>query len=550
MLLVVVGVLASVVFGVVTASVESSLGPHEARYDVTGDSTVTVDLGPLGELLIDSPLPLGLGVTITVHEIPASFVQLDQATTLSGLSQDLDRYVQFFSAPQTTISDVTRALLIDAGVRAVTAFALLVVAWSLLVVLLGRARREELAHRLRPHERQVALGSVLALVLLVVVAPQVDEGTDSTAVASPVFDGTPLEGAQVTGRLGGVIDTYGASALATYRDSQAFYEKADTALKEQWDATSSAVALAGRLAAPGGDAPTGVAASAPDLLTVVVMSDLHCNVGMAPLVTTLVKRSGASLVLDAGDTTMNGTAVEQYCVSTFAKAVPKGVDLVVSPGNHDSADTSAKYAKAGAHVLHGEVTTVDGLRILGDRDPNETRAGQGTSAGQRTEAEEGADLAATACDDDDGVDLLLIHTPWVGDPTLDQGCAPAQISGHLHKRVGPAQVGQGIRYVSSSSAGATLGQPTVGKLHGTAELTVLHWNPQTRRFVDYQVVQIDTDATAHVLWPRPWPVAVPVVEHDVLAPGVLGPQPTVGPTSPATPSPTPSAAPSDLATAD
>ena len=45
-----------------------------------------------------------------------------------------------------------------------------------------------------------------------------------------------------------------------------------------------------------------------------------------------------------------------------------------------------------------------------------------------------------------------------------------------------------MRYISSSTAGATLGQPTVGPLNGVAEMTVLRWDPQTRRFVDYQLV--------------------------------------------------------------
>ena len=44
-LLVLGAVLVAVTFGISTASVESSLGPHEARYDVTTDDTVTVDLG-------------------------------------------------------------------------------------------------------------------------------------------------------------------------------------------------------------------------------------------------------------------------------------------------------------------------------------------------------------------------------------------------------------------------------------------------------------------------------------------------------------------------
>ncbi|HWJ85589.1 MAG TPA: metallophosphoesterase [Cellulomonas sp.] len=507
----VVAFVASLVFGVTTASFDGSLGPHEARYDVTTDSTITVDLGPLGTLQIDSPLPLALGAHITVQEIPESFVQLDQATTLQALSGDLNSYVQFFSAPEATVRDVARGLALDALVRSLVAMLVLVVGWYGLAGLLGAARRAELAERVRPHERQLLVGGAVVLSVALVASSGIGtaRGKPDTAMAEAVFAGTPLEGARVTGRLGGVIDTYGSQVVDAYRDNEEFYARADRSLAAQWDATADAVAARSSLLGAAGD-DSYVRAPSPDLLTVVVVSDLHCNVGMAPLVTTLVERSGASLVLDAGDTTINGTSVEQFCVSTFAHAIPDGVDLVTSPGNHDSAETSALYARAGAKVLDGGVLEVDGMRILGDRDPNETRLGQGTSAGVRTADEEGADLAATACDDEDGVDLLLIHTPWVGDATLDAGCAPAQISGHLHRRTDPVQVGEGIRYISSSTAGATLNQPTVGPLHGTAELTVLHWDPSTRRIVDYQVVQVAPDATARVLWPQPWPtITVP-----------------------------------------
>ena len=240
---------------------------------------------------------------------------------------------------------------------------------------------------------------------------------------------------------------------------------------------------------------------------------------MAPLIRTVVEGSDADLVLDAGDTTINGTSVEQYCVTTFARAVPDGVELVTSPGNHDSAETSKNYARAGATVLDGAVVEVAGLRILGDSDPNETRVGAGgtAQAGKESAAEEAQRLADVACDDDDGVDLLLIHTPAVGEPALESGCVPAQISGHLHRRYGPERVDDAVRYISSSTAGATLGQPTVGPLNGVAEMTVLRWDPDLRRFVDYQLVQVRPDATATVSPRLQWPAA--------LAPAVDGPSP-------------------------
>ncbi|MDM7831574.1 metallophosphoesterase family protein [Cellulomonas edaphi] len=536
LLLGVVAVVAALVFGVTTASYPGSLGPHEARYDVTVDGTVTVDLGPLGTLQIDSTLPLDLGVHITVQEIPASFVGLDEATTLQALSGDLSSYVQFFSAPRAVVRDVARGLALDALVRTLVALLVVIVAWGAGSTLLGAARRRELADRVRPHERHLLMGGAIAVVVVLAASSGLEAARKDAepAVAESVFDGTALEGARVTGRLGGVIDTYGRNALDAYERSKAFYARANASLAAQWELTSAAVVERDRLfgSVPG---DSSVRTADPELVTVVVVSDLHCNVGMAPLITTLVERSDASLVLDAGDTTINGTSVEQFCVSTFAHAVPDGVELVTSPGNHDSAETAQMYARAGAKVLDGEVVDVDGIRILGDDDPNQTRLGQGTSAGVRTADEEGADLAATACDDDKGVDLLLVHTPWVGDATLEAGCAPAQVSGHLHRRTDPTQVGSGIRYISSSSAGATLNQATVGPLHGTAEMTVLRWDPDARRIVDYQVVQVTPDAKAHVRWPATWPTPVPVVPSS-MAPGGTPATPTSAPSPGSVPS--------------
>jgi len=115
-----------VVWGLTTATAERSLGPHEATYEVTTDGLVVVDLGPLGTLQIDSPLPLGLGVDVTVQEIPSDLTAVGQAETLEGLSQDLEDYLRFFGGPQETISSVARALVVDALRR--TGLALLVVA--------------------------------------------------------------------------------------------------------------------------------------------------------------------------------------------------------------------------------------------------------------------------------------------------------------------------------------------------------------------------------------------------------------------------------------
>lgn len=567
----------SAAWGVATASAQASLGPHVARYEVTLDHEITVDLGPLGTLVIDSPLPLTLGARVVVQEIPREVTAIQGADTLEALSADLERYVQFFGSPSATLEDAVWALAADALRRTFLAAGLVTGTALALRGLLGPARRREVASAARPHAPALAGGTALVLVLVgtVTASDHRVTVTEREHQASAVFDGTPLEGARITGRLAGVIDTYGGYVVDAVRDNDAFYAAARDNLAEAWQARRASDAALATLrgerpfgpeadAAEGGtdeggtgeggtgeggtddpsrtaptetpgptapaatpdpDAPPGGPAREPDdeqvddpaevpaeaqapaeLVTLLVVSDLHCNVGMASVIGEAARLSGARVLLDGGDTTVNGTAVESYCVTAFASALPAGVETVVSGGNHDSAETAAQYRGAGAVVLDGEVVEVAGLRVLGDSDPRATRIGVGTMLrGDETMPEASARLADVACEDADGVDLLLVHDPVMGDQALDRGCAPAQVSGHMHRRVGPTRDGEGVRYVSASTAGAALGRPTVGPLSGVAEMTVLRFDPASRRFVDYRLVRVRPDASVDVGYAVRWP---------------------------------------------
>jgi hypothetical protein len=134
----------------------------------------------------------------------------------------------------------------------------------------------------------------------------------------------------------------------------------------------------------------------------------------------------------------------------------------------------------------------------------------------------GRRLAGVACGDKEGVDVLLIHTPWVGDPVMASGCVPAQLSGHLHVRYGPEQKGEGVRYISASTAGAAFEKATIGPLQGVAEMTVLRWDTRTHRFVDYQLVSVSPSTQAEVGTRQPWPVPRSLEE---LRPPQPGPTP-------------------------
>lgn len=543
--LVLVVLVVSVVFGVTTATARGALGPHETQFEVTTDNTITVDLGPLGTLRLDSQLPGPLGARAVVQEIPQDATGVGQADTLAALQDDLDQYVGLFNGIGHELRSVQQALIQDAILRAGLMFGGLVVAGLCLRLLLGRARREEIVASVRSHPRvAVAAGLVVVVGATAATGSWVvrDRPRAEGATASEVFDGTPLEGARITGRLGGIVDTYSGVVVSSIQANDEFYDEARDSLRTAWgdyERRASAAQTSGQSegAAPEGEAPEGAVvegepSSSPTVtpgptpsptqkppVTMVFVSDLHCNVGMARVITELVTLSGAQIVVDGGDTSINGTAVEQQCVETFASAVPHGVRLVAVPGNHDSHTTTDAYRRAGATILSGSVATVDGIRFLGDADPHETTFGGTASNRTETEHEAGTRIADTACRQ--RVDILLIHNPRVGTPSLDRGCAPAALSGHMHSRTDPVQVGQGIRYITATSGGAKGTSVTLGPLKTTAELTVLQWDPTTRLFVSWQIVQIDTDGVASVMDPQPWPP----IEAEVEEPA---PEPTGG----------------------
>ena len=512
----------SLVWGVATATADANLGPHEARYEITLDHQVTVDFGPLGTLVIDAPVPPPLGVRVVVKEIPREIAVVDAASTLDALGADLEGYVQFFTAPEATIEVVVRALVLDAARRTALAALLIVVTTATLRSLLGSSRRAELAAFIRPNRGVLAGGAAAVLLVVGTVTGSAPAGPDAAdaRTASAVFDGTPLEGARITGRLAGVIDTYGGYAVEAYRDNQRFYDDATESVRAAWVRQDALIAEIARLreeTAPATPVPSADEGAPP--VVMVVISDLHCNVGMVPVIRAVAELSGAQIVLNAGDSTVNGTGVESYCITALAGAVPDGTVQVVSDGNHDSPETAAQERRSGARVLEGEVIEVAGVRILGDADPRATRIGAGTiQRGEETFADAAQRLAEVACADAGGVDLLLVHDPLMGSTTLEEACAPAQVSGHMHRRIGPVWVGHGARYVSSSTAGASLGQATVGPLSGVAEVTVLRFDPETRRIVDYRIVRVSPEAEgtvgAWLRWPgpptRPVPAGGPV----------------------------------------
>jgi len=566
----VTGLLAAAL-GVTTASTHSSLGPHEADYHVTLDRQISLQMGPLGAVIIDSPLPWPLGAEVVVREIPTDLQT--SGSPLPGLLADLEAYGQLFGQPEAAVADAVRGLVTDALGRTA-------VAWSLLLVLLAAGRlasrgrlRDELRAALSRPGVAVLTGAVVLAGATAVVVPQTRQATPA-GYSPAVLAGTPLEGARITGRLADVVAVYGQTVKSAFEENEAFYSLASENLVAAYEAEAEAPRGRSRQSPEGADAapeaapsdgttaagPTSGPSTAdgttadpstadgatadpstangatadpstaagptadglpsasatteepePDPVTLLMVSDLHCNVGMASVIATAIEQTGAEVLLDGGDTVMSGTSVESYCVNAFARAVPDGVPVVVSTGNHDSVTTAQQERQAGWTVLGGEVVEVAGVRILGDTDPTLTAVGSGTQQ-ERDETvpemeQRLAEVACAAAESGDPVDILLIHNPRAGTATLDAGCAPLQLSGHWHRTVGPEVAGAGTRYISTSSGGGAGGGATVGPLTGEAELTVLRVDRATGEPMDYRRIQVGTDAGVRLgAWyefPRP-----------------------------------------------
>ncbi|HIZ34944.1 MAG TPA: metallophosphoesterase [Candidatus Ruania gallistercoris] len=580
----------SLMVGLLSAQYTGSLGPHEADYSVRLNDEIRVDMGPLGALIVDSPLPLRLGVNVQVKEIPVGLAA-PGANPIAGLTSDLQGYTQFFANPEPAIREAANGLITDALGR-------VTLLWSIQLLVVASARlaghgllRETMKNALR---QPGVAPLTAAVVVAVTLVPLVDATRSSGNVGrtSAVLDGTPLENARITGRLAPIVDYYGGYVVDAIDKNSEFYSavqanlssvfEAERAEAESAQASSEATDAPGDetddatstgsdadsdadghgLSSPdaadedadseavgGGENPTSVeSASAegaqegeqttngtaeangeqpqsggptetsgetaatedePELITGVMVTDLHCNIGMAEVIGTAADEFDADLIINAGDTVMAGTSVESYCVSAFADGFGSDRPVVFADGNHDSRTTTEQEVEAGWIPLEGEPVEVAGLRFLGDNDPTISSLGQPTRpTREETVLEMGDRLAAQGCElaeEGEQVDVLLVHSPYAGRQIIEAGCAPMSLSGHLHQQIGPRQLGLGTQYIGASTAGAAEGSPTIGPLNDPATITAIRWDPDTHLPVDYRIVTVGTDTSVVLSDWTPWP---------------------------------------------
>ncbi|WP_235931394.1 metallophosphoesterase family protein [Actinomyces respiraculi] len=548
---------ASLGLGVVTATASSPVGPHEAHWSTTLDSRVTLDLGVLGMVSMDSPAGV-LGVAVVLGEIPSDGAVSDGGEDIVGalLSTDGAAYLSLITHPEITIEAGLRALAADALRRAglVASLLLCLVAAGRLAT--GGRLREAVRARLSHGLPSALLATTVTVMVLAFIVPTLRSGTHAGSRLEVLAD-TPLAEARLSGRVADVVAAYGGRITDLVDANTAFYDEANANLEAAWqasqmvggavDVTASGAAVdvedmraraaaatarqtGGALVSPppvaegegpvpeenttppgtptsAEPAPTPSATSAARTgvfavaergrLTAVLSTDLHCNLDMIALTGRLDALSGARLHMDDGDLTMTGSAPEQFCVNALSDAVPDGVARVFTVGNHDSAQTAEQMRARGWTVTDGSVQEVAGLRVIGDVDALRTPAGGTFQRGDETSEQIGARLAAATCAEGADVDVVLIHLPYTFGPLISSGCAPLLLAGHVHQEKGMGVTQGEHATVAHLTSGAALGGTSIGPVTEDAYLHVLSFDDEGS-LVAWRAVVVHPDASVTV----------------------------------------------------
>ena len=544
--------LISLLLGVSTATASTPVGPHEATWSTTLDSTVTLDLGPLGTASMESPAGI-LGVKVVLGEIPGDPAP-DAASAASvgqSLSSDAASYLSLVSHPDLTIRQGLYGLAGDALRRAgvvETIFLCCVAAWRLAPTKPWRETvRAGASHR---WATTVAVSAAVATAAsLLVPAMRTVNPHGSTLSA---LEGTPLARARFSGRIADVVTAYGPKARSFVESNKDFYAKADTNLRAAWRAAERTEGLVDVTAADGkvnteelqarlkttsaktvvkaGAEPTPTeaprpsqgpsasatpsasstpTATAPPVTgarsvpergrkTAVLTTDLHCNLDVIAFSGVLDQLSGADVHMDDGDLTMTGSGPERVCVDALTQAVPSSTDKVATIGNHDSDATAARLRSQGWTVTDGSVQTVAGITVLGDDDAERTTTAGTKPRGGETTEQIATRLAKVSCGRTP-VDVVLIHQPATFDPLVKEGCAPLLLAGHVHAERGmtTAISPRTGRPVSGVISGAGKGGTSLGSVTEDAFLHVMSFD-STGALVAWRAVILHPDASVTV----------------------------------------------------
>ena len=404
------------VWGISHARVDDYLGPHRVNFASNFRGEVELNLGPIGNAYLASPVrPIGLSLTVggvgSASENPDSLFS----------EQTLIAYTSLYAEPWEALSGIVERLVHDAVREGLKAEAVL-----LLGVAFWRLRRQLVAPWIvRTATRRRAVAVYVAVVVLVVGSILVPPKPTDPRYPVSIAEGGRFSSLTVDSLLLADVLDRGIKGIKLLSARQ------QRAVKTYLD--SAAASLSTQL----DDLPK----PGSDETMILGFSDLHCNRAMAELISRLANATQPSIVLSSGDDTVNGTAAERGCIRREA-AIPDGVPFAVATGNHDSDITEAQMRSVGMTVLDGQLVDAAGLNVLGDDDPEHNIPFSVDRVKDRPESEEEMAQRLVDVARDKNTDVLLVHQPVAARVIMDASNPPARLVlwGHYHAESGPTVI--------------------------------------------------------------------------------------------------------------
>jgi predicted MPP superfamily phosphohydrolase len=474
---------------------EVTVGGMEASVEIAHGATSEVDLGLMGSVIVPKSTTIAgadIGVKVTINGLK------DERTTEAIGDNTINSFLQLFSDPEYELNNVKTAVsqhmaagAYFGGTAGVVAGGMTMGAAHILRRRMSTERREafEQAFALSRRSKLMAAGAASFAVIAAGATWTLHEmpaSSETTLAANPIFENTPLAGAELTGLLKPTVGTVAPAIQKYIKDNDSFYDEATKNFEAQFASTIGAIERQ------------------PSEVFFLTASDRHCNIGMDRVIAKVAEQYDAKIYLTAGDDNMSGTvAIESACTAGVAQRLLKqDATLVSVRGNHDSLQTEKDEKNQGYTVLDGNrIVDVDGLRIIGDGDPRRSAFGHPMTPdgveGERVLKEQSEAFRDTACGHTDGIDVALIHEPASAEDIITSGCVPLIVTGHTHNWKTPVPVmgenGNTVYHFSEGTTGGAKEQTlTLGPLKTDATMTVFRFDTKTKAFA-YSKVTVKPD---------------------------------------------------------
>lgn len=393
-----VGVLAGGLALVFTPPARHEVGPSVLTAKASPGSAHTVlAFPPLGTVRAGThPVPVTLEVALTELDV----------TALQDIIRSAERRSEVTDEVERDLRDMARSLALR----------------STLVALIAGA----VAGAVLPWRRtlDVVAGAAGGLIAAIAVVGSVALSFDIAGFEEPRYSGALT-------RAPGVLETLQRTELAL-SDVDSRFETAAQRLSELLELAS-----------------TPQTNPREDTVAILHVSDIHSNPLGITLTRQLASRFQVDAVIDSGDLTSFGEAIEADVASEIANL---DVPYIFVPGNHDSAANQARIDRIdNVELLDDGTIDVEDVRILGWRDPTYTVwdnvSTEDANELRTTEGEE----VAEALSQESGVDVLVVHDRRMG--VASEGLVPLALSGHTHER--DTTEDEETDYLTVGSTGAT-----------------------------------------------------------------------------------------------